>query len=295
MDAWWEAAWKALGEVIVKDDFEEVFKWSQGGFGPAVYTGKFLTTYANAMVSESLYTQPAHRYAETFVGARRPLECGVFYIDPGVGYPLHYHGELECYYILAGTTRFVWLQDGNLVYLDRAAGEWHFNPPNMPHAITTPNGQPHLSLWFREGGPGQEANHKFGPKWIGDVDGLDFSGEDDEDDIPDGKYKENESFVGSLGFKKGHVFRDDCKHFLRLLTPTEFEYVNNNEEVMTNMDNLLQSTKKDELSRQVNVLKAQSQKVAKRRWNKLKALARLDDGAFDVPKQDTRRNQDRRE
>ena len=55
------------------------------------------------------------------------------------------------------------------VFIDKKAGEWHFNPPHVPHAITSPHGKPHLSLWFREGGPGQEANNKFGPEWIGET------------------------------------------------------------------------------------------------------------------------------
>lgn len=222
--------------------------WSQGGFGPQVYTASFLQSYANAMLSDSLFTQPANKYATTHHGDDRPLECGIFFIRPGVEYPLHYHNELEAYYILGGKTRFVWLLDEELVYMDRSQGEWHFNPPNTPHAITTPHGTPHLSLWFREGGPGQAVNNKFGPKWIGDVDGLHIHSEDDKDPTDDPVVKDSEADPGALGFAAGSVFRKDNKKFLRLLTPTQFEYLHSNEFAVAEADSFLTPNKKEVLS-----------------------------------------------
>jgi len=247
-------------------DKREALKWSQGGFGPSAYHSDFLKSYANAMLSDSWFTQPQNRYGETYAGQKRPLECGIFYLVPGTEYPLHYHNELEAYYILAGKTRFVWMHDDKLIYLDREAGQWHFNPPNLPHAITTPHGEPHLSLWFREGGSGQEANNKFGPKWIADVDGLDFIGEDDEDGVADGVYTEETRMVGSLGFKKGCVFRDDCKKAMRLLTPSQFEYLNNDESVMAKIDEMLDPEMKKSLEQTTDRLRAASKVRALKRW-----------------------------
>jgi len=148
--------------------------WSQGDLGPLIYHKEFLEVYANAMVSGALWQHHGNltKQETTFAGNRAPLEAGVFYMDSQVEYPLHFHDELEAYFILGGTTRFVWLEDGELTYKDRDAGEWHVNPPNIPHSVVTPlPGQQHLALWFREGGQGQEANNLYGPKWINDVRG----------------------------------------------------------------------------------------------------------------------------
>ncbi|CAE8609788.1 unnamed protein product [Polarella glacialis] len=100
----------------------EALKWSQGSFGPVVYTSEFLGTYCNAMISDVLYQHPEKRYGQSYVSGPRPLECGIFYIDPNVEYPLHSHQELEVYYLLGGETRFVWLVDGKLVTMDRKQG-----------------------------------------------------------------------------------------------------------------------------------------------------------------------------
>lgn len=163
----------ALIESLAKQ--RDRLVWSQGSLGPRIYQKKFLETFANAMVSDALWQHPGNLTEQetTFAGNKAPLEAGVFYIDSSVEYPLHFHEELEAYFILGGTTRFVWLEDGQLTYKDRDAGEWHVNPPNIPHSIVTPlPGQYHLSFWFREGGPGQAANNRYGPKWIDDVSGL---------------------------------------------------------------------------------------------------------------------------
>lgn len=231
-----------LGAFLAR---KEVFIWSQGSFGPQVYASSFLQAYANSMVSDSLFTQAKDHFARTYHGTHRQLECGVFYIEPGVSYPLHYHKELEAYYILGGSTRFVWLLDGELVYMDRKQGEWQFNPPNIPHAITTPHGTPHLSLWFREGGPGQKANNKFGPKWIGDVDGLHMRSEDDTDHTHDSIVTEGEDdAAGGLGFAVGGVVREDCNKFVRKLTPAQFEDLRSINTVVDHVDAYLTPQKK---------------------------------------------------
>ncbi|CAE8653145.1 unnamed protein product [Polarella glacialis] len=232
----------------------EALKWSQGSFGPVVYTSEFLGTYCNAMISEVLYQHPEKRYGQSYVSGPRPLECGIFYIDPNVEYPLHYHQELEVYYLLGGETRFVWLVDGKLVTMDRKQGEWHFNPPNIPHAITTPLGKPHLSLWFREGGPGQATNNKFGPKWVGCADGLHMIDEHDIANIPDHVVHDDATMKGSLGFGKGTVYLKDCDRFLRALTPAQFEYLKSDPHNMGQIDSLLTPDKVDDLNIELNII-----------------------------------------
>eukprot|EP00401_Gymnodinium_catenatum_P053071 CAMPEP_0117472652 /NCGR_PEP_ID=MMETSP0784-20121206/8361_1 /TAXON_ID=39447 /ORGANISM="" /LENGTH=386 /DNA_ID=CAMNT_0005266817 /DNA_START=99 /DNA_END=1259 /DNA_ORIENTATION=+ len=236
---------------------KEALKWSQGSFGPMVYTANFLRTYANAMVSDSLWQQSDKTYANSYFTGPRPLECGIFYIDPGVEYPLHYHKELESYFILSGKTQFLWLVDNQLVTMDREQGEWHFNYPNTPHAITTPFGQPHLSLWFREGGPGQKANNKFGPKWIGNADGLRMIDEYDEDGIPDHEDVaiDDNKMIGSYGFAAGSVFKKDTDRFLRALSPAQFDYLRDDPNAMSEIDNLLTPGKVNALDTRVAALK----------------------------------------
>jgi len=237
---------------------KDALKWSQGSFGPKVYTADFLGTYANTMLSESLFRQPEKQHGLSYAAGRRPLECGIFYLDPGVEYPLHYHRELEAYLVLAGTTRFVWLvvdDDGEtdrLVTMDRSQGEWHFNPPNVPHCITTPLGTPHLALWFREGGPGQVANNKFGPKWVGCVDGLDMIDEFDDDNIPDATAKDCPEKPGSIGAKMGEVFLKDTEKFIRSLTPAQFEYLESDPLSFHEIDSLLTPERLHELHQRMS-------------------------------------------
>mmetsp|Transcript_8062 Transcript_8062/g.12072 ORF Transcript_8062/g.12072 Transcript_8062/m.12072 type:complete len:305 (+) Transcript_8062:44-958(+) len=116
--------YQALAAELKK--FSQALTWSQGGFGPQAYSAEFLTTYANTMISESLWKQhpskcnPPFENFDTIGGSTAddsPLECGIFYIDPLVEYPLHHHKQLECYFILAGETRFVYLLDNDLVDL----------------------------------------------------------------------------------------------------------------------------------------------------------------------------------
>jgi len=220
---------------------KECLSWSQGSFGPTVFTAQFLGTYANAMLSGPLYEHAERHWGRSYFSGPRPLECGIFYIDPAVEYPLHYHQELEAYFILAGETRFVWEIEGKLVTMDRKQGEWHFNYPNTPHAITTPHRTPHLSLWFREGGPGQKANNMFGPKWIGCADGLHMMDEHDIDGVPDAKDIANDdnTMIGSLGCAGGSVFLKDTDKFLRTLTPAQFDYLKNDPNCMGSIDSLL--------------------------------------------------------
>mmetsp|Transcript_117799 Transcript_117799/g.333958 ORF Transcript_117799/g.333958 Transcript_117799/m.333958 type:complete len:539 (+) Transcript_117799:83-1699(+) len=234
-----------LLEALLAD--KEALAWSQGGFGPVVYTSKFLGTYANTMLSGSLYEHPKQHWGQSFFSGPRPLECGIFYIDAGVEYPLHYHQELEAYFILGGETRFVWFVENKLVTMDRKQGEWHFNNPNTPHAITTPHGTPHLSVWFREGGPGQAANNKFGPKWVGCVDGLHMVDEHDNAGVPNHVAKDDNKLVGSLGFGRGSVFLKDTHKFLRALTPAQFDYLKHDPSGFTEIDTLLTPEKHDQL------------------------------------------------
>lgn len=239
-------------------DHKEALKWSQGSFGPVVYTAEFLGTYANAMVSGSLWQQSEKSFGQSYFSGPRPLECGIFYIDAGVEYPLHYHQELESYFILAGKTQFLWLVEDKLVTMDRKQGEWHFNYPNTPHAITTPFNEPHLSLWFREGGPGQAANNKFGPKWIGCVDGLHMIDEHDVDGIPDNPdhVARDDERIGSFGFAAGSVFKKDTDHFLRALSPAQFDYLRDDPNSMAEIDNLLTPGKIGAVCEKVKGVKA---------------------------------------
>eukprot|EP00746_Dinoflagellata_sp_MGD_P009895 gnl/MRDRNA2_/MRDRNA2_120275_c0_seq1.p1 gnl/MRDRNA2_/MRDRNA2_120275_c0~~gnl/MRDRNA2_/MRDRNA2_120275_c0_seq1.p1 ORF type:complete len:477 (-),score=90.27 gnl/MRDRNA2_/MRDRNA2_120275_c0_seq1:129-1559(-) len=243
-------------------EVKPAFKWSQGGFGPKAYRADFLTTYANTMISDSLWKQKPEAYQPSFENNKTFLECGIFYIDAGTEYPLHYHEELEAYYILYGKTRFYQLLDGKIVAFDREAGEWHFNPPYVPHSITSPHGTPHLSLWFREGGPGQEANNKFGPKWIGCCEGLDVTHEnnldsDDENDIPCGVYYDGVDMKGAAGFGRSTKLSTG-EQFFRILTPHEFMTLQKDPNAMKSIDSALTPTGVDDLKELISKLQVGS-------------------------------------
>mmetsp|Transcript_78115 Transcript_78115/g.216001 ORF Transcript_78115/g.216001 Transcript_78115/m.216001 type:complete len:382 (+) Transcript_78115:69-1214(+) len=218
----------------------DMLNWSQGSFGPKVYNAKFLTTYANTMLSDRVWTQEKDTYGTAFVWERRPLECGIFYVDAGVNYPLHYHEELEGYFVLAGSTDFKWLYEGKVINMKRTQGEWHFNYPNLPHAITTPDGKPHLSLWLREGGLGQEANNRLGPKWIGSVDGMTTVDTDDQgNETAAQEQQDDPNMIGSAGYEPGAVFREDIDAFMRVLSPAEFKEIRDDPDGMNDIEQLL--------------------------------------------------------
>jgi len=240
---------------------KDTLTWSQGGFGPKAYSGSFLRSYANATITEVFWRQPKHRYGMTCDGKKCFLDCGILYADAGVELPLHHASGLEAFYVLAGETRFVWLLDGKLVHEDKKPGEWHFNPPHIPHAITTPHGKPHLSLWFREGGPGQAHSVKFGPKWVGAVDGLDWVQDNLDDDIPDEAGDEDDSaVVGRLGFARGTIVRLDCRKFAKLLTPEQWDSVGSDRSAVMTASHRLAPGRQEELQQQVESLRLQSQR-----------------------------------
>jgi len=244
---------------------KDTLTWSQGCFGPKAYAASFLRSYATATITEVLWRQPKHRYGMTCDGNKCFLDCGILYADAGVELPLQHHSALEAFYVLAGETRFVSLLDGKLVHEDRKPGEWHFNPPHIPHAITTPHGKPHLSLWFREGGPGQAHSAKFGPKWVGAVDGLDWEQDNLDDDIPDGNGGEDESgVVGRLGFARGTIFRLDCRKFVKLLTPEQWDSVGSDRSTLMIASQRLAPGRQQELQQQVESMRLQSQKNARK-------------------------------
>jgi hypothetical protein len=160
---------------------------------------------------------------------------------------LHYHGTLEAYYLLAGKTQFVYLKNNVLVKTDLEAGQWHFNPPFVPHAISTPHGEPHLSLWFREGGSGQAANNAFGPKWIGDVAGLKFVSKHAaaceefacacKEEVR--RWTETDHLIGSLGFVEGKVMKTGAAKFFRTLQPEQFDVLADDEDELCNLETFL--------------------------------------------------------
>lgn len=174
-----------------------------------------------------------------------------------------HHKELEAYFLLAGSTRYAWLVDGQLVTMDRNQGQWHFNYPNIPHAITTPLGKPHLSLWFREGGPGQKANNRFGPKWIGDTTGLDVLRELDEDGIADFvDDSAKDMHLGSHGFCVQSVFRADTDRFLRVLTADQFRHLQTDPNAMDEIDSLLTPEREGHLEQIVEGLALHAATIA---------------------------------
>lgn len=237
---------------------KELLRWSQGNFGPRAYTEQFLQKYANAMLSGYAWNQPPSTFGTTLKGKRQFLECGIFFVDTGVEYPLHYHAELEAYYILSGKTRFAWLINGKLENFDREAGEWFFNPPYTPHAITTPHGTPHLSLWFREGGGGQAANDKFGPKWIGCVNGLHVV---DEDGTPEADYQHPNGMIGDIGMEPGFVIRHPVQGGVRVITPSQFAYFSEKRGRLSELDKILNPETKSQLTRVLLDLQKVSRKI----------------------------------
>lgn len=252
-----EPALKLLLSTFLRE--KEALVWSQGSFAPQTSTRQFLETYVNAMLSGDQWDQPKEGFQMAYHGKRAEfLESGIFFIKPGVEYPLHYHEAMEAYYILSGTTRFVLMVEdekdstkSKLKYIEKKAGEWHFNPPWVPHAIVTPHGQPHLALWFREGGVGELQNNKAGYKWIGDVDGMEMLTPDERGafekfcmsciggDPEVKRHNSDPNLIGSLGFKPGSVASPENDHYFRVLKPSEFELLNDDPKALENLNKSL--------------------------------------------------------
>lgn len=126
-----------------------LLSWSQGTFGPRHYARAFLETYTNAMLS-SLWSPCG-------------LEVGLFFLRRGTRYPLHRHVEKEVYYVVAGRVTYFHVIEGQLVGFERGPGDWHYNPPDVPHTMATDRGEDHLCLWIRQGSDGQAINDIKGP------------------------------------------------------------------------------------------------------------------------------------
>lgn len=98
----------------------------------------------------------------TFLGPEGPvlapdLRCGLFYLRPGVYYPLHDHDADETYVILAG--RAIWTAGSDTRL--REAGEMIHHPSLTPHAFRT--GTEGILAFWRWSGDINTHSYRFLP------------------------------------------------------------------------------------------------------------------------------------
>jgi len=120
--------------------------WSCNYYAPE-FRGQWINTQI-LNPSVGLFEMPSmlRRYNTGPEANKIGMEMSWFWIKQGTGYPLHSHAALEAYYVL-GETEFGFAIDGTIppVKVKAPVGKWLCIPPNVLHALTTPNSD-HVSI-----------------------------------------------------------------------------------------------------------------------------------------------------